>query len=87
MVRRAARTAAGLTALRRVVVLVPLVAGASYEAIRFAGFHQGWPIVRLLFAGNIALQLLTTRTPDDEQIQVAIRALDEVIAAERRLPG
>ncbi|MEX2373382.1 MAG: DUF1385 domain-containing protein [Dehalococcoidia bacterium] len=65
------------------LVLVPLVAAVSYEAIRFAGFHQGWPVVRLLFAGNIALQMLTTRDPDDEHIQVAIRALDDVIEAER----
>ncbi len=65
------------------LVLVPLVAAVSYEAIRFAGFHQGWPVVRLLFAGNIALQRLTTRVPDDEHIQVAVRALDEVMAAEQ----
>ncbi|MCK9487459.1 MAG: DUF1385 domain-containing protein [Dehalococcoidia bacterium] len=65
------------------LVLVPVVAAVSYEAIRFAGFHQGWPVVRLLFAGNIALQRLTTRLPDDEHIQVAIRALDETMAAEQ----
>lgn len=65
------------------LVLVPVVAAVSYEAIRFAGFHQRWPVVRLLFAGNIALQRLTTRPPDDEHIQVAIRALDEVMAAEQ----
>lgn len=67
------------------LLLVPLVAAVSYEAIRFAGFHQTWPIVRLLFAGNIALQRLTTRVPDDEHIQVAIRALDEAMEAERKL--
>lgn len=67
------------------LVLIPLVAGVAYEAIRFAGFHQGWPIVRLLFAGNIALQLLTTRPPDDEHIQVAIRAFEEARDVESRL--
>ena len=66
------------------LVLIPLVASVSYEAIRFAGFHQRWPIVRLLFAGNIALQLLTTRPPDDEHIQVAIRAFEEARAVEDR---
>ncbi len=64
------------------VVLVPLVAAVSYEAIRFAGFHQGWPVVRWLFAGNIALQRMTTRTPDDEHIRVAITALEAVQAEE-----
>ena len=67
------------------LVLIPLVASVSYEAIRFAGFHQRWPVVRLLFAGNIALQLLTTRPPDDEHIQVAIRAFEEARAVESRL--
>jgi len=67
------------------LVLIPLVASVSYEAIRFAGFHQGWPVVRLLFAGNIALQLLTTRPPDDEHIQVAIRAFEEARDVEARL--
>jgi len=66
------------------LVLVPLVAAASYEVIRFAGAHQRWPVIRWLFAGNIALQHLTTRPPDDEQIQVAIAALDRVKQAEAR---
>jgi len=67
------------------LVLIPLVAAVAYEAIRFAGFHQRWPVVRLLFAGNLALQLLTTRPPDDEHIQVAIRAFEEARAVELRL--
>ncbi len=66
------------------LVLIPVVASVSYEAIRFAGFHQRWPIVRLLFAGNIALQRLTTRPPDDEHIQVAVRAFEEARAVEDR---
>ncbi|TAK78586.1 MAG: DUF1385 domain-containing protein [Dehalococcoidia bacterium] len=66
------------------LVLVPFVAAASYEVIRFAGAHQRWPVVRWLFAGNIALQYLTTRPPDDEQIQVALAALDRVKQVEAR---
>jgi uncharacterized protein YqhQ len=65
------------------VVLIPLIAALAYEAIRFAGLHQRWPVVRWLFAGNIALQRLTTRAPDDEQIQVAIAALERAVAEER----
>lgn len=67
------------------LVLIPLVAAVSYEAIRFAGFHQTWPVVRLLFAGNIALQRLTTRVPDDEHIQVAMRAFEEARTVEARV--
>lgn len=64
------------------IILVPVIAGISYEMIRFAGFHQHWPVVRLLFKANIALQKLTTGQPDDEQIHVAMRALHEVRRAE-----
>ncbi len=66
------------------LILVPLVAAASYETIRFAGTHQRWPVIRWLFAGNIALQYLTTRPPDDEQIQVAVAAFERVREAEGR---
>ncbi len=65
------------------LVLVPVVAALAYEAIRFAGSHQRWPVVRWLFAANLALQRLTTRAPDDEQIQVAIAALQRVRDEER----
>ena len=68
------------------IVLIPLIAAIAYEAIRFAGFHLHWPPVRWLFAGNIALQYLTTRPPDDEHIQVAVRALEAAIAADHTLP-
>lgn len=66
------------------LVLVPVVAAVAYETIRFAGAHQRWPVIRWLFAGNIALQYLTTRPPDDEQIQVAVAALVRVQQAEAR---
>jgi uncharacterized protein YqhQ len=66
------------------LVLVPLVAAVSYEVIRFAGAHQRWPVIRWLFAGNIALQYLTTRPPDDEHIQVAVAAFERVRDAEAR---
>jgi uncharacterized protein YqhQ len=69
------------------LVLIPFVAAVSYEAIRFAGFHQRWPVVRWLFAGNIALQHLTTRPPDDAQIQVAIAALQRCRDEERAQPS
>ncbi len=69
------------------VVLIPLVAAVAYEAIRFAGAHPQAPLVRWAFWGNLALQRLTTREPDDEQIQVAVAALerarDEELSARR----
>jgi uncharacterized protein YqhQ len=56
------------------LLLIPLIASVAYEAIRFGGMHDRWPVVRWLFAANLALQRFTTKVPDDEQIQVAIAA-------------
>ena len=59
------------------VVLMPLVAGISYEIIRFAGKSESrW--VAVAIAPGLWLQQLTTREPDDSQIEVAIRALEAV---------
>lgn len=66
------------------VALVPLVAALAYEAIRFAGEHRQAPLARWAFWGNLALQRLTTREPNDEQIQVAVAALERARAEEGR---
>lgn len=60
------------------LLLIPLVAGISYETIRFGGLHNRWPMIRGLFTANLLLQRLTTRAPNDEQIQVAIEAFRQV---------
>ena len=62
------------------VVLVPLIAAISYEIIRFSGAHSGNPLVKLVIYPNLALQALTTRQPDDAQIEVAISAMKHAIA-------
>jgi len=59
------------------VLLMPLVAGIAYEIIRFAGRSESqW--VACAIAPGLWLQKLTTREPDDSQIEVAIRALEAV---------
>ncbi|MCY4616731.1 MAG: DUF1385 domain-containing protein [Chloroflexi bacterium] len=65
------------------LVLIPVIAALSYEAIRFGGLHLGNAVVRTLFSANLALQKLTTRDPDDEQIQVAIASLNAALKVER----
>ena len=65
------------------LLLIPPIAAVAYEAIHWAGRHPGQPLVRWLFAGNMALQRLTTRDPDDEQLQVAITALERALAEDR----
>lgn len=59
------------------IVLLPLIAGVSYEIIRFAGrSKQRW--VACAIAPGLWLQKLTTREPSDDQIEVAIKALEAV---------
>lgn len=71
------------------IILVPIIAGISYEFIRFAGTHQGNIWVRLFNAPNILLQDLTTRQPDEGMMEVAITAIEYAIAIdeERATPS
>ena len=64
------------------VVLVPIIAAISYEVIRFSGAHAGNILVKSIVYPSLALQRLTTRQPDDEQIEVAIRAMKHAIAVD-----
>ncbi len=68
------------------IVLVPVVAGAAYEVIRLSARFESSPLVRLLITPNLALQALTTRQPDDAQIEVAIAAMSAAIAADEGRP-
>jgi uncharacterized protein YqhQ len=64
---------------------VPLIAGISFELIKFAGRNRSRAWVRALMWPGMQLQLLTTREPDLDQLAVAIAALDAVL--ERETPG
>jgi uncharacterized protein YqhQ len=59
------------------ILLLPLVAGLSYEFIRLAGRNKS-KLVAMLIAPGFYLQYLTTREPSDDQIEVAIAALTAV---------
>lgn len=60
------------------VLLIPVIAGVAYEVLRLGGTHLEHPLVRLLVAPGLALQALTTRYPDERQIEVAIAACTEM---------
>jgi uncharacterized protein YqhQ len=62
------------------IVLVPIIAGISYEFIRFAGTHPNSIWIRMFNSPNILLQDLTTRQPDDGMMEVAITAIEYAIA-------
>ncbi|MGI6262817.1 MAG: DUF1385 domain-containing protein [Succiniclasticum sp.] len=61
------------------VLLMPVVAGISYEIIRFAGRNDNRPWVHKLILPGLLLQKLTTREPDDEMIEVAIASVKAVV--------
>ena len=64
------------------VVLIPFVAAVSYELIRLGGSQSGNFLVALLRGPNLALQALTTRQPDDDQIEIAIAAMERTVLAD-----
>lgn len=61
------------------VVLLPLIAGISYEFLKWSAKNDKHPLVKLMVAPGLALQRLTTREPDDEQLEVAIRSVKEAL--------
>ena len=61
------------------ILLMLLIAGISYEIIRYAGRNAQNSLVSLLIVPGLLLQKLTTREPDGEQIEVAIKALQAVL--------
>jgi len=64
------------------VVLIPLIAGSSYEVLKLTAKYSHNVIMRLFMWPGLSLQQLTTREPDKAQIEVALRALNEVLAME-----
>ena len=59
------------------ILLVPVIAGISYEIIRLAGRSDNW-LVRIISAPGMWLQKLTTKEPDDSMIEVAIASVEAV---------
>lgn len=71
-----------LMALSR-IILIPVIAGLSYEVIYFGARHVNNRWVRAVLAPGMWLQSITTREPDDSQLEVALTALREVVAADQ----
>jgi uncharacterized protein YqhQ len=66
------------------IVLMPLIAGLSYEFIKYSAKKRGNKFVEALILPGLLLQRLTTREPSDDQLEVAVRAMDEALAMEPR---
>jgi uncharacterized protein YqhQ len=59
-------------------MLIPVIAGISYELLRLSGKYKDSPIVRVLVAPGLAFQYLTTKEPTDDMLEVSIKAVTEV---------
>jgi uncharacterized protein YqhQ len=68
------------------IVLLPVIAGLSYEIIRFAAKHRG-SLFALMTAPGLWLQRITTQPPSDDQVQCAIVALDQAMDLEKQHGG
>jgi uncharacterized protein YqhQ len=61
------------------IVLIPVIAAIGYEIIRFSAEHADNALVKIFLVPGLALQSMTTREPDDSQMEVAIAALRRVV--------
>lgn len=68
------------------IALLPIIAGVSYEIIRFAAKHRG-SLFAMMTAPGLWLQRITTKPPSDDQAQCAITALDQAMALEKERGG
>lgn len=67
------------------ILLMPVVAGIAYEILKFTARHLESPGMRWVIAPGLLLQRLTTREPDDSQIEVALAALQGVLESGQEL--
>jgi uncharacterized protein YqhQ len=69
------------------IALVPVIAGVSYELLRFGASHYGNALVRAIYAPGLWLQALTTRRPDRSMLEVSIASLESCLASDREEAG
>ena len=65
------------------ILLLPLIAGISYEIIKISSKKRNSKLMRIITIPGLWMQRLTTKEPSEDQIQVAIRSLEEVLAMEK----
>ena len=64
------------------VLLVPVIAAVGYEILRFGARYRANPIVRAIMAPGILVQMITTKQPSDDQIEVAIVSMQQALEAD-----
>ena len=64
------------------LLLVPVIAAIGYEILRFGARHRANPLVKALMAPGILVQMITTKRPSDDQIEVAIVSMEQALEAD-----
>jgi uncharacterized protein YqhQ len=57
------------------LLLIPVISGISYELLRLSGKYKDSPITKIFVAPGLAFQLLTTKEPTDDMLEVSIKAV------------
>jgi Protein of unknown function (DUF1385) len=64
------------------ILLIPVIAAVGYEVLRIGARHRGNPVVKVLMYPGILVQMITTKQPTDDMIEVAIVAMEETLRAD-----
>ena len=70
------------------ILLIPVIAAVGYEILRFGARHRGNPVVKVLLYPGLLVQMITTKQPTDDMIEVAIVSMEEALEADgAAVPG
>jgi uncharacterized protein YqhQ len=64
------------------ILLIPVIAAVGYEILRWGARHRGNPLVRVIMWPGILVQMITTKRPTDDMIEVAIVSMEEALTAD-----
>ena len=64
------------------IILIPVIAAVGYELLRFGGRHRSNPIIKVVMYPGILIQMITTKQPTDDMIEVAIVSMEQAILAD-----
>ena len=64
------------------ILLIPVIAAIGYELLRWGARHRSNPIVKAIMWPGILVQMITTKEPSDDQIEVAIVSMEQALQAD-----
>ena len=64
------------------ILLIPVIAAVGYEILRWGARHRGNPLVRAIMYPGILVQMITTKQPTDDMVEVAIVSMEEALRAD-----